>query len=146
VQPLTADEAELWRAWEAANATLSQVSAEVAAETGLSEPDLAVLTRLHDADGGRLRQSELGAVTGWHRSRLSHHLRRMTDRGLVAREEVPGGVEVRLTTMGRAATVRARPVHAAAVRRHLVQVLPARDRQRLLALLSRLAVSRPPGS
>ena len=146
MQPLTADEAALWRAWEAASVALSQVSAEVTAETGLSEPDLTVLTRLHDAEGGRVRQSELGAATGWHRSRLSHHLRRMAERGLVARTEVPGGVEVRLTTMGRAATVRARPVHAAAVRRHLVQPLPARDRQRLLALLNRLAVSRPPGS
>ncbi len=125
---------------------MAQVSADVAAETGLSEPDFVVLTRLHDADGGVLRQSELAAVTGWHRSRLSHHLRRMAERGLLAREEIPGGVEVRLTTMGRAATVRARPLHADAVRRHLVQALPARDRQRLLALLRRLAVSRPPGS
>lgn len=146
MQPLTADEAELWHAWETATAALSQVSADVAAETGLSEPDLAVLTRLHDAEGGRLRQSELAAATDWHRSRLSHHLRRMVERGLVAREAVPGGVEVRLTTMGRAATVRARPVHADAVRRHLVRALPARDRQRLLTLLNRLAVSRPPGS
>lgn len=138
MQPLTADEQALWDAWQTASTALSQVSAEVTDATGLSEPDFVVLTRLHDAEGGALRQSELCAITGWHRSRLSHHLRRMAERGLVARAEVPGGAEVRLTTMGRAATVRARPVHADAVRRHLVQALPARDRRRLQELLGRL--------
>ena len=141
---LTESEAELWHAWQAANDTLSQVSAEVAVQTGLSEPDLTVLTRLQDIGRGRLRQSELAAETGWHRSRLSHHLKRMQERGLVDRSEVPGGVDVRLTTMGRAALHRARPVHADAVRRHLVQALPTRDRERLLTILRR--VSPAPGS
>jgi len=144
VDPLTDDEAELWAAWLAASEALAQVSADVAAATGLSEPDVTVLTCLQESAGSRLRQSDLAATTGWHRSRLSHHLRRMEERGLVNRSEVPGGVEVRLTTMGRAAAVRARPVHADAVRRHLVQLLSARDRERLLTLLRR--VSRTPGS
>jgi DNA-binding MarR family transcriptional regulator len=145
---MTDAEAELWQAWLAASDALSQVSTEVAAETGLSEPDLVVLTRLHDHGGGRLRQSELAAASGWHRSRLSHHLRRMQERGLVDRSEVPGGVDVRLTTMGRAALHRARPVHADAVRRHLVQALPARDRERLLTILRKISpeVSPKPGS
>lgn len=144
MDPLTEPEAELWLAWQAATEALSQVSAEVAAESGLSEPDLTVLTRLQDIGRGRLRQSELAAETGWHRSRLSHHLKRMQERGLVDRSEVPGGVDVRLTTMGRAALHRARPVHADAVRRHLVQALPARDRERLLAILRKLSPA--PGS
>jgi DNA-binding MarR family transcriptional regulator len=148
MEPLTEAEAELWHAWLAASDALSQVSTEVTAETGLSEPDLTVLTRLHGHGGGRLRQSELAAATGWHRSRLSHHLRRMQERGLVDRSEVPGGVDVRLTTMGRAALHRARPVHADAVRRHLVQALPARDRERLLTILRKIRpeVSPTPGS
>src|SRR6478609_467800 len=144
MEPLTDDDAELWDAWLAASDALAQVSAEVTRETGLSEPDLTVLTRLQDVGGGRLRQSELAATTGWHRSRLSHHLKRMQERGLVDRDEVPGGVDVRLTTMGRAALHRARPVHADAVRRHLVQALPVRDRERLLRLLRKS--SAPPGS
>ena len=143
MQQLSDEEAELWAAWVAASETLAQVSADVAAATGLSEPDVTVLTCLHESDGSRLRQSDLAATTGWHRSRLSHHLKRMQERGLVNRSEVPGGVEVRLTTMGRAAAVRARPVHADAVRRHLVQALPARDRQRLLSILRRITA---PGS
>ena len=139
MDPLTPSEAELWQAWLAASDALGQVSAEVARRTGLSEPDLMVLTRLQDVGSGRLRQSQLAASTGWHRSRLSHHLRRMQERGLVDRAEVPGGVDVRLTTMGRAALHRARPVHADAVRRHLVQALPARDRERLLGILRKIS-------
>jgi DNA-binding MarR family transcriptional regulator len=138
VEPLTDAEAELWTAWTAAAETLTQVSADVAAATGLSEPDVTVLMCLHRAPGARLRQSEIAARTGWHRSRLSHHLRRMAERGLVNRTEVPGGVEVGLTTMGRAATVRARPVQADAVRRHLLDPLASRDRDRLLSILRRL--------
>ncbi|WP_028642835.1 MarR family winged helix-turn-helix transcriptional regulator [Nocardioides sp. URHA0020] len=144
MDPLTDSEAELWQAWLAASEVLAQVSTDVAQETGLSEPDLTVLTRLHDLGSGRLRQSELAAATGWHRSRLSHHLRRMQERGLVDRADVPGGVDVRLTTMGRAALHRARPVHADAVRRHLAQALPARDRESLLRLLRK--ISPAPGS
>jgi DNA-binding MarR family transcriptional regulator len=144
VDPLTEPETDLWQAWLAASEALSQVSNEVASGTGLSEPDLTVLTRLQDLGGGRLRQSELAASTGWHRSRLSHHLKRMQERGLVDRTEVPGGGDVRLTTMGRAALHRARPVHADAVRRHLVEPLSARDRERLLTLLRKLSPA--PGS
>jgi hypothetical protein len=72
----------------------------------------------------------------------------MQERGLVDRSDVPGGVDVRLTTMGRAALHRARPVHADAVRRHLVQALPARDRERLLTILRKIGpgVSAAPGS
>lgn len=140
---MTGRDADLWDAWTAATDALAQVAADVARETGVSEPDLLVLTRLRDLGEGRLRQSELAAATGWHRSRLSHHLRRMEERGLVTRSDVPGGVDVSTTTMGRAALARARPVHADAVRRHLVEALPARDRERLLAILRRITASAP---
>src|SRR6478609_3738656 len=141
--PLTGRDADLWDAWIAATDALAQVAADVARETGVSEPDLLVLTRLRDLGDGRLRQSQLAAATGWHRSRLSHHLRRMEERGLVTRAEAPGGVDVSTTTMGRAALTRARPVHADAVRRHLVELLPARDRERLLAMLHRITDAAP---
>jgi DNA-binding MarR family transcriptional regulator len=135
VAGLSGDDRELWEAWKRATESIrARINADVATETGLSEPDVSVLTHVHDAEGG-LRQSELAALMGWQRSRLSHHLTRMQERGLVTRSPVPGGMEVRTTTMGRAALLRARPVHAAAVRRHLVDGVPPRDRGRLLALL-----------
>ncbi|WP_416069849.1 MarR family transcriptional regulator [Streptomyces sp. AK02-01A] len=83
-------------------------------------PDFGVLTRVVETGGGRLRQSRLAELMGVHRSRLSHHLTRMEERGLITRERAVGGVDVVVTDDGRRATERARPVHAAAVRRHLV--------------------------
>lgn len=136
---LNGDDRELWEAWKrATEGVRGRINAEVAAKTGLSEPDVSVLTHVHDA-GGALRQSELAALMGWQRSRLSHHLTRMQERGLVSRAPVPGGMEVRTSTMGRAALLRARPAHADAVRRHLVDGVPPRDRARLLTLLRMLA-------
>jgi DNA-binding MarR family transcriptional regulator len=141
---LDAGERDLWEAWKrATEGVRARINADVARETGLSEPDVSVLTHLQDADG-RLRQSELAGLMGWHRSRLSHHLTRMAERGLVARASVPGGVEVRTATMGRAALLKARPVHADAVRRHLVDGVAPRDRERVVALLRSL--SEAPGS
>lgn len=138
---MTEDEAALWHAWKQAAETVRvRVAADVTAATGLSDPDFGVLTRVVELGGGRLRQNRLAELMGYHRSRLSHHLTRMEERGLVARETVTGGVEVIATESGRAAVARARPVHAQAVRRHLVEPLgdPAAARG-LLAALRRLA-------
>lgn len=132
-------ERDLWEAWKrASDGIRARINADVARETGLSEADVTVLSHLHAADRG-VRQATIAAAMGWHRSRLSHHLTRMQDRGLVGRTSVPGGVELRATTMGRAALLKARPVHADAVRRHLVDAVPSRDRERLLTLLRLLA-------
>jgi DNA-binding MarR family transcriptional regulator len=140
VAGLSDDERDLWDAWKrSSDAVRARINADVARETGLSEADVSVLTHVHEADDGGLRQHELAAAMGWHRSRLSHHLSRMQERGLVTRAAVPGGVELTTTLMGRAALLRARPVHAAAVREHLVDAVPARDRARLMTLLRLLA-------
>ena len=120
---LTPDEAALWHDWKRACETVrARIGEEITAATGLSDPDYGVLTRVDDA-GGALRQNVLAASMGWHRSRLSHHLSRMEGRGLVTRRAVGAGVEVLATDAGRAEVGRARPVHAAAVRRHLVEPL-----------------------
>jgi DNA-binding MarR family transcriptional regulator len=140
VDLLTPDEMELWHAWKAAaDAVLARVAADVTAETGLSGPDFAVLTRVAELGEGRLRQNRLAASTGFHRSRLSHHLARMEERALITREPADGGVDVLITEAGRAAVGKARPVHAAAVRRHLLEPLAGLDQAALRSALERLA-------
>ncbi len=138
---LAEDESALWQAWkQAAETVRARVAADVTAATGLSDPDFGVLTRVVELGCGRLRQNRLAELMGYHRSRLSHHLTRMEERGLVARETVPGGVEVVATESGRSAVAEARPVHARAVRRHLVEPLGDGEAARgLLAALQRLA-------
>lgn len=123
-RPLTADERERWDAWKRASDTvLERVRREVRAATGLSNADFGVLSILDEVGAGAVRQQRLCDATGWTQSRASNHLGRMERRELVAREAVAGGVLVHLTDEGRALLARARPVHAEAVRRHLLDEL-----------------------
>ena len=100
----------------------------------LSDPDFGVLTRVVELGGGRMRQNQLAESMGCHRSRLSHHLSRMEQRGLVTREPADGGVDVIATASGAEAAAAARPVHAAAVRRHLLEPLAGCNLAALAAL------------
>jgi DNA-binding MarR family transcriptional regulator len=122
-EPLTDLERERWSAWTRANdVVLERVRREVRTATGLSPADFGVLTIL-DEGGGTVRQKELCDEIGWTQSRASNHVGRMERRELVVREVVPGGVAVHLTDEGRGLLERARPVHAEAVRRYLLEAL-----------------------
>lgn len=69
-------------------------------DSGLSSSDHVVLLALSRAEGRWLRTSELAATIFWERSRLSHQVRRMAERGLVRRERSSAdqrGSEVHLT-------------------------------------------------
>jgi DNA-binding MarR family transcriptional regulator len=139
VTKLSSGEISLWRAWKRATETVrARVVADIAAQTGLSDPDFGVLTRVIDA-GGRMRQNQLAQSMGFHRSRLSHHLGRMRERGLITTEQASNGVEVIATERGRALAERARPVHAAAVRRYLADPLDGLDLDNFRLALERLA-------
>ena len=133
------DDLDLWLTWKRAHEVVrAQVVEDVVAETGLSDPDVAILIRLDYADGA-LRQGRLAEKLGWDRSRLSHQLTRMEARALLTRTRVPGGVEVALSAAGRKLAAAARPICQAAVRRHLVDVLPAGQLEVLRSILDRLA-------
>ncbi|MDF0528808.1 MarR family winged helix-turn-helix transcriptional regulator [Tsukamurella sp. 8F] len=132
-------ELELWYAWKrASEAVRSAVADDIVKATGLSDPDFGILTRVVELGDGRLRQSELAASMGWHRSRLSHQLTRMCERGLVERREASGGVDVLVTARGRELADAARPVHADAVRAHLLSAIAPAQRPSFLAVLEAL--------
>lgn len=125
--PQTADlspaEREFYFAWKRTHQQVAAAIAEaVTEETGLSSAETAVLVHL-DAGPQHLRQAELRAQLGWDRSRLSHQLTRMTERGLVERTKASRGTLVSLTEQGTAAIEQIRPVHAEAVRRVLLRPL-----------------------
>ena len=137
---VTAEELGLWHSWKSATESVrTLVAADIMAATGLSDPDFSVLTRVVELGGGRMRQNQLAESMGYHRSRLSHHLSRMEERGLVGRESAHGGVDVIATASGAEAVAAARPVHAAAVRRHLLEPLAGCDQAAFRAALDRLA-------
>jgi DNA-binding MarR family transcriptional regulator len=140
VNRLGEEETAVWRAWKrATDAVRARVVEEITAETGLSDPDFGVLTRVVEDGEGRMRQNQLAESMGFHRSRLSHHLSRMEQRGLVTRRQAGNGVEVLVTEAGRAAVTKARPVHAAAVRRHLLGPFSPAERETFQSFLERLA-------
>ena len=103
-----------------------QISRDLAQDSALSDADYDVLSNLSETDGHRLRLSELSVHMRWSRSRLSHHLSRMQQRGLVAREEFPPdgrGALVRLTDAGWRTIRAAAPHHVESVRRHFIDRL-----------------------
>jgi DNA-binding MarR family transcriptional regulator len=117
------------RAWRSFTGAMERLKAalhrELQRDSGLSGPDYNVLVQLSEAPDQRLRAYELGAATGWEKSRLSHHLSRMEQRGLVAREQCTANryFDVVLTEQGRAAIEDAAPRHCGHVREWFVEAL-----------------------
>ncbi len=128
-EPRWLDEQEnrAWRGYRRMRRLLDlELARELMQDAGLSEPDYDVLSDLSETPEQRLRLSELADRMLWSRSRLSHHISRMQQRGLVTREECATdgrGSVVVLTPAGRRAIEAAAPGHVAAVRRHLIDRL-----------------------
>ena len=105
-----------------------EMNRQLLADSGMSLPDYDVLTALSVADRGRMQVTVLAAQIGWERSRVSHHVRRMSDRGLVACGLSAADrrvTEVTLTDQGRQALADAAPGHVDLVRRLFFDGLPA---------------------
>ncbi|MEV1142609.1 MarR family winged helix-turn-helix transcriptional regulator [Micromonospora sp. NPDC049799] len=123
----TTEQLRIWRDFiETAEALRSELSSRLQSESSLSPGDYVVLLALSEAEGRRMRSSELAAGIGWERSRLSHHLGRMERRALVRREECAAdsrGAEVVLATTGAEAFGDATVPHLRAVRELFVDAL-----------------------
>ncbi|WP_030436914.1 MarR family winged helix-turn-helix transcriptional regulator [Actinoplanes subtropicus] len=124
---LTSAELAVWRSLFDTTAELRRrLAAQLAADSGLSPGDYAVLLALAEAAGRRLRSSELADAIDWERSRLSHHVGRMEKRGLIERVECATdsrGAEVVLTEDGARIFRNATAPHARAIKRHFGDAL-----------------------
>jgi DNA-binding MarR family transcriptional regulator len=109
-----------WRSYLAMNAQLmARLHRQLQADSGLSLADFAVLVQLTDQHEERIRVLALAQALQWEKSRLSHHLARMQQRGLIARQDCPEdarGAFIVLTPHGRRAIARAAPRHVNTVR------------------------------
>jgi DNA-binding MarR family transcriptional regulator len=121
-KPLSPHELRVWHAFKLMGEdVLGRVDRDIAAATGLSGPDFGVLVRLADCGKGEMRQQTLAESIGWDKSRLSHQLTRMKERGLIERRKAEKRVVlVVLTKHGRKKLRAARPIHAGSVRRSLL--------------------------
>jgi DNA-binding MarR family transcriptional regulator len=139
VAALSEGEMAVWHAVKSLGGTVvRRISADVTVATGLSGADYGVISRLAHLGGGRLGQQALAESMQLTKGAMSHQLTRMAERGLVRRDKGPAGVTVVLTPHGREQLARARPVHAAAVREHLIGRLSAEERAVLLRVAARL--------
>jgi DNA-binding MarR family transcriptional regulator len=119
----------------------AQIARDLLVDSGLSDPDYMVLVHLSEAQGHRVRMTDLAARLNWSKSRLSHQLARMQARGLVDREECPSdgrGAFAVLGACGLASIERAAPDHLASVRRHLIDLLTADEVAHLTAICERV--------
>ena len=120
-------EARAWRGLQFMDMQLTAALArQLAADSGLSYPDYTVLVALTGDDEGRLRVFELSRILGWEKSRVSHHVARMAERGLVEKQRCGDdrrGSFVAVTPKGRAEIEAAAPGHVRAVRELFVDRL-----------------------
>lgn len=142
---LTDSEQRAWRGYQAVQAQLSaRLNRQLQSDSGLSLADYEVLVALTDRPEGRLRVFELAEALQWEQSRLSHHLARMQQRGLVNRKACRDdrrGSYVLLTAAGRRAIEAAAPGHVDAVQRLFFDGLTS-EQVELVELLSRRILAR----
>jgi DNA-binding MarR family transcriptional regulator len=126
---LTASQERAWRRYRRMRTLLDlQIARDLNQDSGLSEADYDVLSTLSETPDGRWRARDLAGRLLWSTSRLAHHVGRMEQRGLVARERCPDdarGALISLTEDGLATLDQAAPPHVASVRRHMIDLLTA---------------------
>lgn len=104
-----------------------EMNRQLQADSNLSLADYDVLVALSGNRDHGMRVSDLAAQIGWERSRLSHQLRRMEERGLTQRNPSPADgrtSQVELTEQGREAIAEAAPAHVDLVRNLFFEPLP----------------------
>src|SRR3954471_1929735 len=124
---LEPEEWELWDTWMRAQRLLTrELERGLQRDCGISKAEFSVLVTLLRAPGREMRVGELSESLDWEKSRVSHQLTRMENRGFV--ERTPHGADGRragigLTTKGRDAAQSAILVHAGNIRHYFLDTL-----------------------
>jgi DNA-binding MarR family transcriptional regulator len=128
---LTDDEQHVWRAYlDVTRLLLDRLQRQLVEDSGLSLPEYEILVQLSETDGRQMRMSELAERVVNSRSRLTHAVARLEQRGLVLRESCPDdgrGVLCKLSDQGFDLLVEAAPGHVEAVRRIMFDPLTGPD-------------------
>lgn len=139
---LDPDDWALWHALSAMRARVDRaLEQRVQHDAGLSLADFEVLRGLTAAEGHRLRAGALAESLGWEKSRVSHQVRRMVERGLLARSSCDSdgrGTWVELATGGADAFATASCGYAEVLRESFFDRLDDRERAVLRAVADRV--------
>ena len=124
---LTAEEQLAWRTFLTACQTLfSAVDAQLLRDSDIPHGYYEILVRLSETPGRALRMTQLAEASTSSKSRLSHAVARLEERGWVRRTDCPTdrrGQVAQLTDEGFAALAAAAPGHVDQVRRSLIDRL-----------------------
>jgi DNA-binding MarR family transcriptional regulator len=136
-------EMRAWRGFLTTDRLLfEQLGRDLGRDAGLSMADYEVFVQLSEAEGRRLRMTELASMSLLSKSRLSHQVTRMEEAGWVRRESCPSdrrGAYAVLTDEGFAVLAAAAPSHVESVRAHLFDNLTADEVQQLAKIMTKLS-------
>jgi DNA-binding MarR family transcriptional regulator len=142
---LNDDQQRTWRAFlEASQRLCDELDRELLRDVDMPLAYYQILAMLSEAPQRTLRMSELADRTWSSRSRLSHAVDRLEDRGWVIRSSCPSdkrGSFAVLTDAGMAVLEAAAPSHVESVRRHVFDLLSAEQVDQLGAIARTIAVS-----
>jgi DNA-binding MarR family transcriptional regulator len=131
VRWLTPEEQSVWRAFlDVSRLMTDQMNRQLSDDSGMSLPEYEILVALSEAPDRRLRMSELADRVLSSRSRITHTVGRMEERGHVHREACADdgrGVLCVLTDAGFAVLEGAAPAHVESVRSAMFDPLTAEE-------------------
>lgn len=140
-----------WRAFLTGCQTLfAAIDAQLLHDSQIPHGYYEILVRLSEAPGRALRMTQLAEASASSKSRLSHAVARLEERGWVRREDCPTdrrGQIAHLTEEGFAALAEAAPGHVEQVRRSLLDQLTPEQVAQLHAISAAIiaGAGEPPG-
>ncbi|HXL20724.1 MAG TPA: MarR family transcriptional regulator [Streptosporangiaceae bacterium] len=124
---LTEEEQRTWRLFlQACESVFAATDAQLARDSGLPHGYYEILVHLSETPNRALRMTQLARASTYSKSRLSHAVARLEERGWVQRRDCETdrrGQIAQLTDEGFAALAAAAPGHVDQVRRSLMDVL-----------------------
>jgi DNA-binding MarR family transcriptional regulator len=118
---------EFWDIWMRAQRVLTrELERGLQRDCGISKAEFSVLVTLWRASGREMRVGELSESLDWDKSRVSHQLTRMENRGFVKRTQYGADgrrAGIGLTAEGLRAAESAIHSHGANIRRHVLDSL-----------------------
>jgi DNA-binding MarR family transcriptional regulator len=147
---LSAEEQETWRAFVGTcHAFFAAIDGQLQRDTGIPLAYYEILVRLSEAPDHTLRMSQLAEAAASSKSRISHAVARLEERGWIRRRDCPTdrrGQLAELTDEGYAVLVAAAPGHVEQVRRTLFDQLTPEQVRQLHAITGSIlaAVGDPP--
>ena len=147
---LSVEEQETWRAFiRTCHAFFAAIDAQLQRDTGIPLAYYEILVRLSEAPDHTLRMSQLADAAASSKSRISHAVSRLEERGWIRRRDCPTdrrGQLAELTGEGYAVLVAAAPGHVEQVRRTLFDPLTPEQVRQLRAITGSIlaAVGNPP--